>query len=348
VRAAGWELARGTRTVVHPVRPAGPWASLRAQRGTADDALLRALHGPRWRDVTDAGRGRTAAHVATVAAGLLALIGAAAAVVARDGTRAARSARGVAAVATASWAALTLDFAARRLARGPRPAQDGWLREWLVMGATSPLIPWLAVGHRARAAVRHRRGVPSWPVPVRAVLFDRDGTLLRDVPYNGDPELVDPLPGARAAVELARAAGAAVGLVTNQSGVARGLLERSDVDAVNDRLRARVGELDAVAVCPHGPDDGCDCRKPAAGLVLHAARELGVAQWECAVIGDVAADVDAAIAAGAVAVLVPNPATRADEVADALESVIVAGDVVGAVRLALARPVAAGPAGGAR
>lgn len=348
VRSAGWSLVRGERTVVHPVRPAGPWVSLRAQRGTADDALLRALHGPRWRDVTEAGRGRTRAHAATVGAGLVAAGAAVAAVAAARAHRAAGAGRGarapraVAGVAGVAWAVLTLDFAARRVARGPRPAQPGWLREGLAMIATSPLIPWLAVAHRARAALRHRRGVPAWPVPVRAVLFDRDGTLVHDVPYNGDPRRVEPLPGARAAVDLARTSGAAVGLVTNQSGVARGLVTAAEVDAVNNRLRRRVGGLDAVAVCPHGPDDGCSCRKPGAGLVLRAARELGVAPWECAVIGDVAADVEAAVAAGALAVLVPNPATRADEVTDALESVIVAGDLLSAVRLALARRAVAG------
>lgn len=347
VRRAGWTLVRGERAVLHPVRPAGPWASLRAQRGTADDALLRALHGPAWREVTEAGRGRTPAHVTTVAAGALGLLGAAASVAA-GGRAVGRGARAAGVGGAVTWTALTLDFTARRVARGPRPGQDGWAREWLVMLATSPLIPWLAVAYRARAALRHRDGAPAWPVPVRAVLFDRDGTLVRDVPYNGDPDLVDPFPGARAAVDLVRSAGAAVGLVTNQSGVARGLLTPAQVAAVNERLGRHLGGLDAVAVCPHGPRDGCACRKPAAGLVLDAAARLGVAPWECAVIGDVAADVDAAVAAGAVAVLVPNPATRADEVADAMESVIVAGDLVQAARLALARPAPAGPVGGPR
>jgi histidinol phosphatase-like enzyme len=72
-----------------------------------------------------------------------------------------------------------------------------------------------------------------------------------------------------------------------------------------------------VQVCPHGPDDGCACRKPAPGMVLAACAELGVAPARCVVIGDVAADIEAATAAGAVGILVPTPVTRRQEVAAA-------------------------------
>jgi histidinol-phosphate phosphatase family protein len=169
-------------------------------------------------------------------------------------------------------------------------------------------------------------------VRVRAVLFDRDGTLVHDVPYNGDPALVRPVAGARRALQRLRGAGLRVGLVTNQSGIARGLLTAAAVRAVNDELQRQVGGFDTVAVCPHGPDEGCGCRKPAPGLVLEAAGALGLRPDETVVVGDIGADVDAAAAAGARSILVPTPVTRPDEVQQAP---LVAPDLDAAVDLVL-------------
>jgi histidinol-phosphate phosphatase family protein len=104
------------------------------------------------------------------------------------------------------------------------------------------------------------------------------------------------------------------------------------VHAVNARVEELLGPLGPWAVCPHGPDDGCDCRKPAPGLILRAARELGVEPARCVVIGDIGADVEAARAAGARGILVPTPVTRAEEVAAAEE---VAPDLATAVERAL-------------
>ncbi|MCG6497767.1 HAD-IIIA family hydrolase [Kitasatospora sp. A2-31] len=193
-----------------------------------------------------------------------------------------------------------------------RPAADG-------------LLPWIrATGPAGRA---DRPGAPR-----AAVLFDRDGTLVHDVPYNGDPGAVRPVAGASAAVAALRSAGVRVGVVTNQSGVARGLLTRRQVDAVNRRIDALLGPLDVWAVCPHGPEDGCRCRKPAPGLVLAACRALGVPPRRAVVIGDIGSDGAAAEAAGAFPVLVPNPVTRAEETAAART---VAKDLAEAVRTAL-------------
>lgn len=150
---------------------------------------------------------------------------------------------------------------------------------------------------------------------LHAVLFDRDGTLVHDVPYNSDPERVRPMAGAREAVAALRAHGLRLGVVTNQSGVGRGLITREDVDAVNARIDALLGPFDVWEVCPHAPDDGCRCRKPAPGLILAAAARLSVEPTEVVVIGDIAADVTAARAAGAQAVLVPNAATTMTELA---------------------------------
>jgi D-glycero-D-manno-heptose 1,7-bisphosphate phosphatase len=165
------------------------------------------------------------------------------------------------------------------------------------------------------------------------VLFDRDGTLVVDVPYNGDPGAVTPMAGAVAAVARVRAAGLRTAVVSNQSGIARGLLSLDEVAAVNARVDAVFGGFDAWCVCPHGPDDGCTCRKPRPGLVLGAAARLGVAPAELVVIGDIGADMGAAVAAGARGILVPTPVTRTEEIAAAPE---VAPDLPAAVEAALA------------
>ena len=164
------------------------------------------------------------------------------------------------------------------------------------------------------------------------MLLDRDGTLILDVPYNGDPDLVKPFPRAREALDRLRAAGVSLAVVSNQSGVARGLLSADQVSAVNRRVDDLLGPLGPFGVCPHAPADGCGCRKPAPGLVLEAAAALGVAPERCAVVGDIGADVEAARAAGARGVLVPTPATRREEVDAAPE---VARDLGAAVDLLL-------------
>jgi histidinol-phosphate phosphatase family protein len=114
--------------------------------------------------------------------------------------------------------------------------------------------------------------------------------------------------------------------------VARGLITTAQVEACNAKLADLLGPFDTVQVCPHGPDDGCACRKPAPGMVLDAAARLGLAAGEVAVVGDIGADVRAARAAGARAVLVPTAHTRPDEVENAP---LVARDLAEAVRLVL-------------
>ena len=176
------------------------------------------------------------------------------------------------------------------------------------------------------------------PAPGRpaAVLFDRDGTLVVDVPYNSDPALVRPVATAARALHLLRAADVPVGIVTNQSGVARGLMTREQADAVTARVVELLGPFATVRTCPHGPDDGCRCRKPAPGMVLDAAAELGVDPRDVAVVGDIGADMGAAAAAGAYGVLVPTPVTRPEEVAAAP---VVLPDLDAAVRHLLDGPL---------
>ncbi len=319
ISARGKRLVRGARRSAHPVPPA-PWhAGVRLQAGNADDVLMRALHGARWRERAGAPRGAFPSHAATVAAAALALAFAAAR----------RPAPAAACGALA--AALVARFAWRRIAPGPRtPA------EIAAMTVTSVAIPFAAVYHRLRGAARVRvllRDAARAPrAAPAAVLFDRDGTLVVDVPYNGDPTRVQPIAGARDALDRLRALGVPTAVVSNQSGIARGLITRADVDAVNARVEHLLGPLGPVFVCEHGPAEGCACRKPAAGLIVAAADALGVPPSDCVVVGDVGSDVEAAHAAGARAILVPTPRTRVEEVAAAP---LVARDIAHAVELAL-------------
>ncbi|WP_039934018.1 D-glycero-alpha-D-manno-heptose-1,7-bisphosphate 7-phosphatase [Streptomyces viridochromogenes] len=171
--------------------------------------------------------------------------------------------------------------------------------------------------------------------PVKAVLFDRDGTLVEDVPHNADPDRVRPVEGAREALALLRARGIRTGVVTNQSGVARGLLTEADVRRVNHRVDELLGPFDVFAMCPHGPDEGCHCRTPQPGMVLWAAGRICTGPADLVVIGDIGADVEAAHRAGAHGILVPTARTRPDETASADH---VAPDLLTAVRAVLDGP----------
>lgn len=350
VEQAGYLVLRGNRTVAHPVRVAGRWVSVKLQAGNADDVVMRARWGPAWRILCGAEGGRTGRHLLTVGAGVAALA-------ALAGRR-----RRLAAVGTAGWLAGTAELAWARIAPGPRTRE-----EVLTMLGTSAVLPAAAVAGLAsglaslpswrRDTARAPLGVPVSPlaltpprVSVRAaerphtrlvdpgwvpaaVLFDRDGTLIHDRPGTNDPAAVTLMPGARVAVQRARAAGLAVGVVTNQAAVGRGDVTMDQVRAINDRVEAMLGPIDTWQVCPHLPEDGCGCRKPNPGLVLAAADELGVEPARCVVIGDIGADVWAAAAGGARGVLVPTPRTRRPEIAAAPA---VAADLLSALDVALA------------
>ncbi|MDT0308886.1 HAD family hydrolase [Streptomyces sp. DSM 44917] len=168
---------------------------------------------------------------------------------------------------------------------------------------------------------------------IRAVLFDRDGTLVEDVPYNADPALVRPQPKADEALAELRARGVATGVVSNQSGIARGRFTRAELMEANRRVEELLGPFGVWAICPHGPAGGCRCRKPAPGLILAACERLGVPPERTAVVGDIGSDLEAARAAGARGVLVPTPVTRREEIVSAGEW---APDLLTAVRRLLA------------
>jgi histidinol-phosphate phosphatase family protein len=304
VVARGKRIVQGTRGVTHPVRPAPWWISVRLQAGNADDALMAALHGNDWRARAAAPRGAFRSHVAAVVSAGIA-VGAFM-----------RGNRAMALFLSAAWAAQTARFAWRRMAPGPRT-----VAELGALALTSLAIPFAAVYHRARgyaalpSLLADRARAPRPVAP--AVLFDRDGTLIVDVPYNADPARVVPMPTARVALDRLREAGIATAVVSNQGGVALGRLDARDVNVVNARVEELLGPLGPIFTCLHGPGERCGCRKPAPGLIESAARALGVEPRDCVVIGDIGSDIEAARAAGARAILVATSATLPDEIAAA-------------------------------
>jgi D-glycero-D-manno-heptose 1,7-bisphosphate phosphatase len=140
------------------------------------------------------------------------------------------------------------------------------------------------------------------------VFVDRDGTLIEEVGYVNHPSRVRLLPRAADAVHELRRAGRAVVVVTNQAGVGRGYLSPELVAEANAELVRQLAEagteLDGIYVCPHDPDDGCECRKPAPGLLLRAASELDLDLTRSVMVGDKPSDLEAAAAAGIPGVLV--------------------------------------------
>lgn len=168
-----------------------------------------------------------------------------------------------------------------------------------------------------------------------AVFLDRDGTVIEDRHYLADPEGVALLPGAAEAVARLNRAGLPVILVTNQSGIGRGYFTEASFAAVQARLEAhlaaRGARIDGVYHCPHGPEEGCECRKPSPGLFLRAAREHGLDLARSFLVGDRVRDVSPALALGATGILVrsgPGPAETPPPGVESAGSLAAAADLV--------------------
>lgn len=148
-----------------------------------------------------------------------------------------------------------------------------------------------------------------------AAFLDRDGTIVVDKHYLADPDGLELLPNALDGLRELRDLGARLVVVTNQSGVARGYFPVEAVERTHMRLRELLAqggiELDGIYVCPHGPDDGCACRKPGSELFERAADDLGLDLNTSFVLGDKDADVEAGRRIGATPVLV-GPREDAD------------------------------------
>ncbi|MBI1799399.1 MAG: HAD family hydrolase [Candidatus Eisenbacteria bacterium] len=163
-----------------------------------------------------------------------------------------------------------------------------------------------------RALARHRGRSPRG-----AVFLDRDGTLVVERGYLADPDDLELLPGVPEALRDLAAAGFALIVISNQSGVGRGLFPLARVHQAMARLRtllrARGIELDAIYFCPHRPDAGCDCRKPGAALLERASDDLGIALSRSFMVGDKLIDARAGHNAGSRGVLVRTGYGRDEE-----------------------------------
>jgi D-glycero-D-manno-heptose 1,7-bisphosphate phosphatase len=152
------------------------------------------------------------------------------------------------------------------------------------------------------------------------VILDRDGVLNREAQGLGyilEPAQFSWLPGALEGLAMLRRAGLYLSVATNQSGVGRGLMTLAQLNTVHARMQAEAAQygaaLDAVLFCPHAPDDGCRCRKPAPGLIQDALARSGIAANETLLVGDDQRDLDAAARAGIRAALVRTGKGRKTE-----------------------------------
>ena len=144
----------------------------------------------------------------------------------------------------------------------------------------------------------------------RAAFLDRDGTIIEDEGYLADASKIRWLAGALAALRTLRDSGFLLVLVSNQSGVARGLITEEQHEQVAARVQAMLARegvpLDAAYYCKHAPDTGCACRKPRPGMLEQAAREHSIDLSRSLMIGDKLSDVAAGQAAGCITALLGN------------------------------------------
>jgi D-glycero-D-manno-heptose 1,7-bisphosphate phosphatase len=183
----------------------------------------------------------------------------------------------------------------------------------------------------------------------RAAFLDRDGTIIEDVPYIRDPGKVALIPGAALAIRKLNEAGILVIVLTNQSGLARGLFTETELARVNGRmlelLTAHGARVDKIYHCPHLPpellpqgEEPCDCRKPGTGLVQRAAEELRVDPRRSFFFGDRVSDVELGERAGGKSILVrtgQGEAEREHLEARGMKQVIVARDLLTGVTAVL-------------
>jgi D-glycero-D-manno-heptose 1,7-bisphosphate phosphatase len=142
----------------------------------------------------------------------------------------------------------------------------------------------------------------------RAVFLDRDGVLMRDANYVGHVDQVELIAGAPEALRQLQDAGFRLFVVTNQSGVGRGYFTREAVEEIhallNRQFSAAGAHIERYYVCPHHPEESCDCRKPKPKFLLEAAREYGLDLSRCFMVGDRPSDIQCGVNAGAATILV--------------------------------------------
>ncbi len=148
----------------------------------------------------------------------------------------------------------------------------------------------------------------------RAVFLDRDGIVNVRLPeaYVTRWEEFQFLPSIARALSRLRALGYRTVLVTNQQGIAKGLMTEEDLAEIHERMQRALGAaaFDAIEVCPHAADAGCDCRKPRAGMLRRAAARMSIALEKSWMVGDTESDVEAGRAAGCRTILVDGGAAQ--------------------------------------
>ncbi len=149
----------------------------------------------------------------------------------------------------------------------------------------------------------------------KAAFLDRDGTIAEDVHYCSRVEDFHILPRVATAIRLLNQHGYKVVVITNQSGIARGYFTADTLSSIHlkmeEELKRDSAHIDAIYVCPHHPDDGCECRKPKPALLLKAARDISIALGQSYMVGDDIKDVQAGRAAGCRTVwLNPDPSQQ--------------------------------------
>ncbi len=136
----------------------------------------------------------------------------------------------------------------------------------------------------------------------RAIFLDRDGTIIHDVGYPRDPQQVQLLPGVAEVLARLQQEGWLLVLVSNQSGIGRGMVTAEEAERVHKQVVASLAahgvELAAAHYCPHAPEEMCTCRKPSPEMLMRAARDLGIDLVQSYMIGDKISDVEAGRRAG--------------------------------------------------
>lgn len=143
----------------------------------------------------------------------------------------------------------------------------------------------------------------------KLIILDRDGVINHDSHgYIKSPEEWHPIPGSLEAIAALNARGITVVVATNQSGLARGFYDQAMLEKIHEKmhryLRALGGKIEQIFYCPHGPEDGCLCRKPKPGLLQQIASAYGISLQDVPFVGDSMRDIQAALRAGAIPVLV--------------------------------------------
>jgi D,D-heptose 1,7-bisphosphate phosphatase len=151
----------------------------------------------------------------------------------------------------------------------------------------------------------------------KAIFIDKDGTLIRDVPYNVDPALIKLEESAAEALEILKRNDYLIIVISNQSGVAHGYFTETDLERVKDRIQQLLDHkhvaIDGFYFCPHHPNGreneyatDCDCRKPQPGMILRAAIDYNIDLSESWMIGDILHDVEAGNKSNCKTILINN------------------------------------------